>query len=655
MPLDLDDIDLDLDEAPAKKVASPRKTQGKPESPQSMVARGSKPWPKGQRVVITEGEYEDHTGAITASRKSRGDYFNLKLELDEGGEISVRSTSVRLAGASDATKELSLAKGKKKAASPEATDEADEAQSDTAERNDELKQAASDYPVGTRVVLRAAKKQVIGRVASQPMVHGQNELVKVEVEWPEGARLAIVKSLSKPTFDELEEDGGLDDDNEYTQEELEVINAQVRGETVNLALGLEEDDDAPEGDGDEGGDEDEALPGSDAVSAACEAAEAMMEEPDTPAPEFSDDLQQYVGLTDSLEIAKLIGLPIEFKVENMGHVVTNLRTIIGLPVNQDVRLMAEKIQRDHFWVHSTCTALQWAAKEAATTLESWTASQISQNWNLARQQYEKDIRRWKAKEIERPLAPDRSVIKSEVRASATWLAYQRALHRIEYWRDLIDKVAAAGHDRKAMLLMNINKSAPRSDLDDSMTPDKDIELAESEIDELFGDPEAPVQSDSNGSGTPKVVSPEDDRARAALREEELPATAPAAPSDPYEGKGELFPWLRVNRPTVDSCGECDAIVYVDARVEYDADQTPHEKTCQGGEQSVETEDDGFADLDLDDLDLGGEDDDSEPESATGDDAGVDTESDDDDSDDVNDVSTVSHEDEDFLDGIELEI
>ena len=185
-------------------------------------------------------------------------------------------------------------------------------------------------------------------------------------------------------------------------------------------------------------------------------------EPDTPAPAIDEELVKYIGLTDNLEIAKLIGLPIDFKVENIGHVVPNLRTIIGLPVGSDVRVQAEKIQRDHFWVHSTCVALQWAAKEAKTTLESWEASQISRNWAEAREQYERDTKRWKAKEIERPLAPDRSVIKSEIKGSATWLAYNRALHKIEYWRDLLEKVAAAGHERKAMLLMNINKGDPTS-------------------------------------------------------------------------------------------------------------------------------------------------------------------------------------------------
>ena len=57
MPLDLD-ADDDVVEKPAAKarVAKPKKQNGKPESPQSMVKRGSNPWPKGQRVVVTEGE-----------------------------------------------------------------------------------------------------------------------------------------------------------------------------------------------------------------------------------------------------------------------------------------------------------------------------------------------------------------------------------------------------------------------------------------------------------------------------------------------------------------------------------------------------------------------------------------------------------------------
>jgi hypothetical protein len=683
MPLDLDALDdIEIEEKkPTTKVADPQKKDGKPESPQSRISRGKQsdnPWPKGQVVAFTNEQQVNLCGftggTIVASRKARGDYYNLKLELPDGEEVSIRSSAVRLAGPKAKDKIYTEAnpdtEGDKEAASPEAADASKKKGEPEADpKIEELKQAARDFPVGSRVILAAAKTQVLGTVQTQPLVSGQKEHVHVEVLWDgKGPALTIIKGLRLATEEEISNAGeGLTDEGlEEHEKKLEDQRAEVPGddlpdvteedvtesELVNEALAMYEVT------------EDNGLralidiigtaPAEETsfhLARLKEYVEALRERmpkaedgPVTPAPAFSDDLQKYVGLTDNLEVAKLIGLPIEFKVANIGMIVRNLRTIIGLPVGTDAAKMAEKIQRDHFWVQSTYVALEWAAKEAATTLESWEAAQISENWRLAREQYERDTVRWKAKEIDRPLAPDRSVIKSEIKGSSTWLEYQRALNKIEYWRNLFSKVAVAGHDRKAMLLMNINKAAPqdhvsrgessRSSLDDEMTPGSDIALGESELDDLFPSADGEPPPKSNGGGAVQV-------------NEEGEA--------PYEGKGELYPWLLEKKPETTTCGACEATVYFVDGWEYDVDETLHEKTCKGGAQDVEASDDGLADLDLDDLDLGGGDTktETEPKSAEG------SSTTDEDvpscDEDVSNEDVSPEDDGDFLAGMTLEI
>lgn len=697
MPLDLN---ADTSAKKSKKKATtkkadkvtvkPRKKKGsKPESPQEMVKRSREKdipplegephpeyegvmmykhildemvvtakdnHPKGQRIVVTAGPYEGHTGAIQEVVKMGAHAYGTKINGSRhvlGVHVDWDTDDVlppamfglfKYAGGGDSTKTKSLKRRglAKKKSSKKKTEPKEEPAEDP--QANALARAKETFPIGTFVNLCGDHRQGIGAVVSKACIgkfRGSDHVI-VDVLW-ENSPDAVKTEC--PAHLQTQAVGGLNVDENisfFWREWLraaELIDSnydfsefykgpELNEEVVQNLVKFHHDQKA----------KDQSFKVvnekiGDPIVENCSGPKetAVVEKPKAPSVEVDKEL---LGLTDNAELTKVIGLPIEFSFDDFYKTLQELQDIIGLPVGHDPRLQAARIQQDHYWIQKFHAALKWAFSQAKTTFESWEAAQISDNWKEARKQYDQDVRRWKSKEIERPLAPDLSIIKYEIRGSKRHQLYKSGLNRFEYWDHLMSKLAVDGHSRKAFLVMNLHKADPQAQealtggsLDAEMTPDDDVDM--NDMGDLMGEAAPPPD---NGAGEPETPQTE--------------AQVPDTHTEIDPGEAELYPWLAEHKPGKYACSECDAIVYHLDGKHYDIDRSLHD--CKSAaEVAIEAEDDGFADLDVDlDDDLEGGAEETKTETAS-------TKKPDSQSATTDAYPDESSEDDEFLDGLEL--
>jgi hypothetical protein len=315
--------------------------------------------------------------------------------------------------------------------------------------------------------------------------------------------------------------------------------------------------------------------------------------------------EAFLGLVDNLGLAELIGLPVNFDLQAALTVLKDLKSIIGLPVGHDPKYQAERIQTDHYHVQTAHAALQYALSEAETSFEAWLASQVHENYRLAREQYEKDLQGYKSKANEKPLAPDRSSIKDQIKANPLWLSYSRAINRLRYWAMMIEKVAVDGHSRKAFLMMNLHKNDPMGNITattqdelDQLTPGAKDGMEHSYVEGLGEGAKTPPSKPAAAKPPAKVAElppKAPPKSPPKIVEEPTPMDDELAKKLGYDPEtAKLFPWLLNEKPLRGPCPLCKGEAYtLDGKI-YEVSRKEH--NCKKNDDI----EDGFATFDVGD-------------------------------------------------------
>lgn len=317
-------------------------------------------------------------------------------------------------------------------------------------------------------------------------------------------------------------------------------------------------------------------------------AQARKQQPVEPKEDGEVDL---LGLTDNAEITKIIGLPIDTTFDEVVKVLETLKDAIGLPVGHDANAQAERLQVDHYHIQRAMALLELAIADAEVNYEAWFETQAKANFDKAMEHHATQMARYKAKEIEKPEAPLITVIKGQIKASVEAVAYRKAINRLSYWRSIVKQVGSEGHNRKAMLMMNLNNADPQAKskvnatgaAETSKMGSGEIKLGADDLEAVFKE-KSPTKVSPPKSELDELPPPGEKLQEFVSSKGNtwiIPAKGPErAPGDKLHGLidpglAELYPWLRSEGPSPFNCIKCNAAIYHLDKVYYNVDKTPH--------------------------------------------------------------------------------